>query len=105
MLKEAEKQLLFTVVGSNPGWQTAYCAALLTGNTTMRPCEIKRLFCRDLDPINRVVTVRQRKTEAGVRSVPVNEEAWSAFAALKLHEDAPGNYGPEHYIFFRRSPK
>lgn len=47
----AEKQRLFETAARKPNWQTAYCAGLLTANTTMRPKELKRLLWRDLDPL------------------------------------------------------
>lgn len=51
------------------------------------------------------MTVRRSKTEAGTRIIPHNEEAWSAFAALKQRADAVGTYGPENCIFHRQWPK
>lgn len=97
MLAQAEKQRLFETAASKPEWQTAYCAALLTANTSMRPVEIKRLKWQDLDPSERVVTVRRSKTEAGSRVIPLNDEAWSAVAAMKQRADALGTYALESY--------
>jgi len=105
MLTPSEKQHLFTTASSNPHWQTAYCAALLTANASMRPKELKRLLWSDVDPLGRTVTVRQSKTEAGGRVIPLNEEAWSAIAALKHRADALGTYAPQHYVFYRQWPK
>jgi len=105
MLTQAEKQRLFETAASKPEWQTAYCAALLTVNTSMRPTELKRLKWADVDPLNRLVTVRHSKTPAGTRTIPLNDEAWSAFAALKQRADTLGTYAPEHYIFHRLWPK
>jgi integrase len=82
----------------------AYCAALLTANTSMRPVEIRRLLWSDLDPFNRLVTVRRSKTEAGARVIPLNDLAWSAFAAMKKRDDKLTTYAPEHYIFHREWP-
>jgi integrase len=105
MLTAAEKQHLFETASTNPHWQTAYCAALPTANASMRPKELKRLLWSDLDPFNRIVTVRRSKTEAGSRVIPLNEEAWSAIAALKQRADAVGTYAPEYYVFYRQWPK
>ena len=71
----------------------------------MRPKELKRLLWSDVDPLGRTVTVRQSKTEAGGRVIPLNEEAWSAIAALKHRADALGTYAPQHYVFYRQWPK
>lgn len=105
MLTEAEKQRLFETAASKPEWQTAYCAALLTINTSMRPVEIKRLKWDDLDPDQRTVTIWLSKTDAGTREIPLNDEAWSAIAAMKQRADTLGVYAPEHYIFCRQWPK
>jgi integrase len=105
MLMPSEKQRLFETASTKPEWQTAYCAALLTANTSMRPVELRRLLWSDLDPFNRLVTVRRSKTEAGTRVIPLNDLAWSAFAAMKQRADSLGTYAPEHYIFHREWPK
>ena len=70
----------------------------------MRPVELRRLKWQDLDPVNRLIVVRRSKTDAGTRVIPVNDEAWSAFAALKQRADKLGTYASEHYIFHRMWP-
>jgi len=105
MLAPAEKQRVFETASTRPQWQTAYCAALLTTNTSMRPKELRRLLWRDLDHFDRLITVRRSKTEAGTRTIPLNDEAWSAIAAMKQRADALGTYAPENYIFHREWPK
>jgi len=103
-LTEAEKQRLFEVASAKPEWMVAYCAALIAANTSMRPVELRRLLWKDLDPFNRLVMVRRSKTEAGSRVIPLNDLAWSAFAAMKQRADTLGTYAPEHYIFHRLWP-
>jgi integrase len=105
MLTPAEKQRLFETAATKADWQRAFCAALLTVNTSMRPVELRRLLWRDLDPVARVVTVRRSKTEAGTRVIPLNDEAWVAIAALKQHADISETYAPENYIFSRTYPE
>jgi integrase len=104
VLTEAQKQRLFQTASSKPEWQTAYCAALLTANTSMRPCEIKRLKWGDIDAESRIVTVRLSKTKAGTRTIPLNDEAWSAIAAMKQRADALETYALDFYIFPRMLP-
>ncbi len=104
VLSEAEKQRLFDVASTKSEWMLAYCAALLTANTSMRPVELRRLLWSDLDPFNRLVTVRRSKTEAGSRVIPLNDLAWSAFSAMKERADALGTYAPNHYVFHREWP-
>jgi len=71
----------------------------------MRPVELKRLKWDDVDPFNKLVTVRLSKTEAGTRIIPLNEEAYSAIEALKKRADSLGTYAPEYYIFYRQWPE
>jgi integrase len=105
MLTPAEKQRLFETAAKKPESQTAYCAALLTANTSMRPVELRRLKWNDVDLFNELVTVRLSKTAAGTRIIPLNEEAHSAIGALKKRADSLGTYAPEHYIFHRQWPE
>jgi integrase len=105
MLTPAEKQRLFETAAREPEWQTAYCAALLTANTSMRPIELKRLRWTDVDPFNRLVTVRLSKTEAGTRVIPLNDEAYSAIEALKKRTDELGTYAPGSYVLHQVWPR
>ena len=105
MLTQAEKQRLFETAGTKDEWQTAYSAALLTANTSMRPVEIKRLKWDAFDPVQRLIMVRRSKTDAGSRTIPLNDEAWSAIAAMKKRADKLAIYALESYIFPRQWPK
>ena len=104
MLSHAEKRRLFETAASNPEWRIAYCAALLTVNSSMCPVEIKRLKWEDLDPTTRLVTVKRSKTDAGTRLIPLNDEAWSAVCALKQRSDDLCTNQPAHYILPRIVP-
>jgi integrase len=104
MLTPAEKQRLFEIAAKEPEWQTAYCAALLTANTSMRPVELKRLKWEDIDPFNRLVMVRVSKTDAGTRVIPLNDDAYSAIEALKERSEDAKAYDPESYVFHRYWP-
>jgi integrase len=48
----------------------------------MRGCEIKGLRWCDVDMIGHALTVRQSKTEAGERVIPLNADAWEVILAL-----------------------
>ena len=82
-----EKIRLLCMAAARPKWQTARCAAILALNTTMRGCELKGLRWRDVNLIDRVLTVRRSKTEAGERAIPLNSDAmaefWNCTSALK----------------------
>ena len=85
-LSEEEKAALINVARKKPEWQLASLAALLALNTTMRAGEIRCLQWRDIDLVEKTLTVRRSKTEAGERVIPLNEDAWAA--VLELRERA-----------------
>jgi integrase len=49
----------------------------------MRAGEIRGLRWWDVDLMNRVITVRRSKTEAGKRVIPLNSDAWAAILELR----------------------
>jgi integrase len=65
----------------------------------MRRVEIKNLRWRDVDFLRQSLTIRRSKTDAGLRSIPMNEDAYSAI--LELRERANGFNGtaPQHFLF------
>ena len=67
--------------------------------------ELRRLLWRDLDPLNKALTIPRSKTEAGTRVIPLNGEAWAAEAPLKQSADTLGTYAPENFILHREWPK
>ncbi len=105
VLTEEEKLRLFTTASSNPDWRTAYCAALLTANASLRPCGLRQIRWQDVDARERTLLVRRSKTDAGVRIVPLNAEAWSAICVLRMRAHGFGTDAPEHYVFHRLWPK
>jgi integrase len=82
-LSLAEKLSLLKAAESRPEWQIARLAAALALNTTMRGCEIRSLCWRDVDLMNKALTVRRSKTEAGKRVIPLNSDAWAAILELR----------------------
>ena len=94
-----DKLRLLSTAGSNPDWENARLAMTLALCTTMRGVEIKNLRWRDVDFLRQSLTIRRSKTEAGLRSIPMNEDAYSA--VLELRERAKGFNGtaPEHFLF------
>ena len=90
-LAHGEKVRLLQTAASRPEWQTAYLAAVLALNTTMRSCEIRGLRWHDVDFIDWAINVRRSKTEAGERTIPLNDEAWAA--VLQLRDRAKALFG------------
>jgi integrase len=86
VLSPDQKLRLARLAGSRPDWQIARLAMILAFNTTMRGCEIRGLCWRDVDFIERTLTIRRSKTEAGQRVIPLNADAWAA--VLELRERA-----------------
>jgi integrase len=102
-LAHDEKLRLLKLAASKPEWQNARLAALLSLNTTMRACEIRGLVWRDVDLIERTLTVRRSttKTDAGERVIPLNSGAWAVI--LESRERAKLLFGaepqPDWYVF------
>jgi integrase len=100
-LQHGEKLKLLKTAASRPEWQLARLAATLALNTTMRACEIRGLQWRDVDFMERTLTVRRSKTEAGERVLPLNGDAWEAI--LELRERSKKLFGwepnPNWYLF------
>src|SRR6185312_14846101 len=74
-------------------------AARLALNTTMRGCEIKGLRWCDVDMMNRTLTVKRSKTEAGERVIPLNADAWEVILALYRQSQEFGGFEPRHFLF------
>jgi integrase len=96
-----EKTKLLRMAELKPEWDTARLAAILALNTTMRGCELKGLRWRDLNLMERTVTIRRSKTAAGERVIPLNLEAWTV--VLSLRDRAKSLFGdnlqPDWYVF------
>jgi integrase len=78
-----QKAKLLKIALSKPDWQVAQLAMTLALNTTMRACEIRGLRWQDINPIERVITVKKSKTDAGLRQIPPNNDAWAAIHQLR----------------------
>jgi integrase len=102
-MKHEEKVKLLKAAASKPEWQIARLAMTIALNTTMRGCEIRGLQWRDVDFLERTLTVRRNetKTDAGARVIPLNASAWAGI--LELRERAQLLVGsepqPDWYVF------
>ena len=93
------KLKLLKTAASRPEWQNAAWAATLALNTTMRGCEIKQLRWRDIDLMEKALTIRKSKTEAGERVIPLNSDAWNTILSLYRRAQGLGEVSQEHYVF------
>src|SRR5215469_4293706 len=98
-LSHSEKIKLLATAKKRPEWQNARLAATLAFNTTMRGCEIKNLRWRDADLLAGIITVRKSKSDAGQRTIPINDIAFSALRELRERAQLLGSVEPEHFIF------
>jgi integrase len=94
-----EKARLLRLAAARPEWQVVRCAATLALNTTMRGCELKGLRWREVNLIDRMLTVRRSKTDAGERVIPLNIEAMAAILELYKRAQALGAVEVNHYVF------
>ena len=98
-LTHEEKIRLVKMAASKPEWQVARLAMTLALNTTMRGCELKGLVWRDMDFLERTLTIRHSKTAAGERVIPLNADAMAAILELRERAKAFGGIEPQHYVF------
>jgi integrase len=94
-----EKVRLIKMAAIKPEWQVSRLAMTLALNTTMRGCELKGLLWRDVDFLERTLTIRHSKTAAGERVIPINADAMAAILELRERAKAFGGTEPLHYIF------
>jgi integrase len=100
-LDEAQEVLLFDTACSKPGWDAAFFAAMVAANSTMRGCEIKGLRLQDVNLPGEEVTIRNSKTDGGIRDVPLNPGARWGIARLLERANALGSIAPEHFLLPR----
>lgn len=112
-LSEEEKERLMELAKTKPEWFNVRLAQIIALNTTMRGCEIKGLRWKDIDLIERTLTIRRSttKTDAGERVIPLNEIAYAAVLELyrrskdrterskEKGESGPTRVEPTHYLF------
>ena len=98
-LSPEEKLTLQEAATMKPDWENARLAMTLALNTTMRACEVKGLQWKDVDFLERTITVRQSKTDAGMRMIPLNDACWNAIMELYHRAQKVSGTEPDHYVF------
>jgi integrase len=98
-LSPAQKDKLLFAAATKPEWQSARLAMELALCTTMRGVEIKNLHWGDVDLANRLFLVRRSKTDAGVRTIPMNHDAFGTVMELKARAAAFRGLEVQHYLF------
>ena len=100
-LAHEEKLRLLKLAETRPEWQVARLALTLALNTTMRGCELKGLRWRDINLIDRTLTIERvtTKTDAGERVIPLNANAMASIVELYHRAQTFGGTEPSHYVF------
>jgi integrase len=100
-----EKLKLLKTASQKPEWETACWAAILAFNTTLRKCELRGLQWKDINLIDRLLTVRKSKTPAGERVIPLTQEAYDALLRFRKRAEMFGPVEPTHYVFAGFHPR
>ncbi|MBV9762110.1 MAG: site-specific integrase [Acidobacteriaceae bacterium] len=98
-LEEVEERRLLEIARTKPGWDAAFYAAMIAGNTTMRGCELKGLRIGDVNLMDRQIVINRSKTRGGERVIPLNAAALWGFAKLLERATALGAVEPQHFLF------
>jgi integrase len=96
----AEEDRLLRVGQANPQWDVAYCAFVLSINTTAGPGEIRHIRLCDIDLEERCFRIQPEgaKNEGRIRVIPLNDSALSAIDYLLTRAKRLGCTDPEHYL-------
>jgi integrase len=98
-LSPDEKRSLQDTAAQNSDWENARLHMTLALNTTMRACEVKGLQWQDVDFLERTITVRRSKTDAGRRLIPLNHDAFEAIIELYHRAQKVVGTEPDHFVF------
>jgi integrase len=98
-LSPEEKLRLEMAATGNSDWENARLAMTLALNTTMRTCEVKGLQWNDVDFLERTIVVRQSKTDAGRRVIPLNDDGFEAIMELYRRAQQVTGTQPDFYVF------
>jgi integrase len=99
-LTPQEEERLYRIGATNPHWEVAYCAFILSINTTAGPGELRHLRLMDIDAERRTMRVQPEgaKNEGRIRVIPLNPTAWSAMEYLIERAKKLQAREPHHYL-------
>lgn len=103
-MDEIEERHLFATAAREPRWLVAYCASLITANTTAGPGEIRNLRLCDIDlAASTIRIVEGAKNNGRVRDLPLSEGAFWAVSKLLDRAEDKGCCLPTHYLLPHRA--
>jgi integrase len=99
-LTQQEEDRLYRIGAHHPQWEVAYCAFVLSINTTAGAGEIRHLRLMDIDDERHTMRVQPEgaKNDGRIRVVPLNRTAWKAMEHLRTRADRLGCREPHHYL-------
>jgi integrase len=106
-LTPQEEERLYRIGASNPAWEVAYCAFVISINTTSGPGEIRHLRRMDIDFERHSMRVQPEgaKNEHRIRVIPLNDVAWRAIEYLWQRSEKLGCTELHHYLIPFREKK
>jgi integrase len=102
-LTPAEEERLLRIGATKPQWEVAYCAFVISINTTAGPGEIRHIRLRDVEldhPDGPQFSVQPKgaKNEGRIRVLPLNEPAARAMQYLLDRAAKLGSTQPDDYM-------
>jgi integrase len=99
-LTQAEEDRLYRVGAENPQWDVAFCAFVISINTSCGPGEMRHIRLMDIELDQRVLRVQPEgaKRDSRIRRIPLNDEAWKAINYLLKRAQELGVTEPHHYL-------
>lgn len=99
-LTQAEEDRLYRVGPTNPNWEVAFCAFVISINSTVGPGELRHVRLCDVDLVERTFRIQPEgaKNEGRIRVIPLNQRAWSAMEYLLTRARNLGACYPHHYV-------
>jgi integrase len=99
-LTEAEEDRLYRLGPNFPQWDVAYCAFVISINSTVGPGELRHVRLCDVDLVERTFRIQPEgaKNAGRIRVIPLNHQALSAMEYLLKRAKDLGAVEPLHYL-------
>jgi integrase len=98
-ISDDEVAMLLSVAASKRGWADFHDALVLSFFMGLRSGEIRHLRWKEVDLLNRSLSVRHGKTKAAQRMMILNDKAFDTLTRRFSKAVAVQRHQPEHYLF------